>query len=79
MKQPRKDGSSEKPAGRKGSARPFLEDPEMGDEKDPAYRREMFETFKHMGCAPDDIRTDPKMKKEYAEWLKKPHAEEDHE
>jgi len=57
--------------------RPYLDDPEPGDENDPAYREEMFETFKSMGLTPDEIRTDDKFKADYADWLKKPHVEKE--
>jgi len=50
--------------------RPFHEDPEPGDENDPEYKEEMFETFKYMGWKPEQLR-DPKDQKEYADWLKK--------
>jgi hypothetical protein len=46
------------------------EDPELGDENDPEYKEEMFETYLYMGWKPTDLR-DPKDQKEYAEWLEK--------
>jgi hypothetical protein len=48
----------------------YDDDPELGDENDPAYREEMFETFRFMGCTPEDLK-DPLYRDEYAEWLKK--------
>lgn len=50
--------------------KPYNEDPEPGDENDPAYKEEMFETFKYMGWEPEDL-TDPKDQQEYAHWLKR--------
>lgn len=44
-------------------------DPEPGDENDPAYKEEMFHTFKAMKWAPEKL-TDPKEADEYREWLK---------
>jgi hypothetical protein len=52
--------------------RPYQEDPELGDENDPEYKQEMFETFKVMRWTPDEI-TDPQYRKEYAEWLEDHH------
>jgi hypothetical protein len=50
--------------------RPYLEDPELGDENDPEYRQEMLETFKSLGLTPADIKTDDKLRADYAAWLK---------
>lgn len=50
--------------------RPYVDDPVPGDEKDPEYREELFETFKVMRSRPEEI-VDKKMAKEYAEWLEK--------
>ena len=46
----------------------YEEDPEMGDENDPEYRNEMFETFKYMSVEPEELR-DPALRAEYAAWL----------
>ncbi len=54
--------------------REYVEDPEPGDENDPAYKLEMFETFKEMGWKPEDLTGDPKYAAEYAVWLKKQKA-----
>jgi hypothetical protein len=49
--------------------RPYVEDPEPGDENDPAYKEELFRTFQEMGWAPEELK-DPQDQQEYAEWLK---------
>lgn len=49
--------------------RPYDEDPELGDEDDPEYKEEIFETMKSMGWGPEKL-TDPAEREEYAEWLK---------
>jgi hypothetical protein len=51
--------------------RPYKDDPELGDENDPAYMLELFETAKAMGWGPEDIRTDEQFRADYAAWLKK--------
>lgn len=51
--------------------RPYFDDPELGDENDPAYREEQFETYKAMGWTPDDIKTDDVHRAAYAAWLRK--------
>jgi len=55
--------------------RPYKEDPELGDENDPAYKEEMFQTFKYMGWSPEQLK-DPKDQQEYADWLANSHGEE---
>lgn len=50
--------------------RPYEDDPVPGDENDPEYREELFETFKAMRTKPEEI-VDKRMAKEYAEWLEK--------
>ena len=47
----------------------YRDDPEPGDESDPAYKEELFETYKFMGLAPDMF-PDPEYRAEYAAWLK---------
>jgi len=49
---------------------PYLDDPEPGDENDPEYRLEMFETFKACKIPPEKITTDDAFRDEYAAWLK---------
>lgn len=51
--------------------REFQEDPELGDDTDPEYKLELFETYKEMGWKPENL-TDPQEQKEYADWLAKP-------
>lgn len=46
------------------------EDPELGDENDPDYRKEMFLTYEQMGTKPDEL-IDPKMREQYRAWLEK--------
>ena len=46
----------------------YEEDPEMGDENDPEYKAEMFETFGYMSVKPEELR-DPAFRAEYAAWL----------
>lgn len=48
---------------------PYDDDPELGDECDPEYTEEIFETMKSMGWEPEKL-PDPKERAEYAEWLK---------
>ena len=50
--------------------RPYIEDPEPGDENDIDYKLELFRTFKFMGLKPEDLRQDPKYAADYKEWLK---------
>ncbi len=50
--------------------RTYDEDPELEDENDPEFKEEMFQTFKHMGWTPDDLKN-PGDKQEYAAWLAK--------
>lgn len=52
----------------------YDEDPELGDENDPEYMNEIFETFKYMGWKPEDL-PDPKDQSEYAAWLKEADAQ----
>ena len=47
----------------------YEEDPVMGDENDPEYRAEMFETFKYIKVQPRELR-DQCLRLEYVEWLK---------
>jgi hypothetical protein len=47
----------------------YRDDPEPGDESDPAYKEELFETYRFMGWAPDMF-PDPEYRAEYAAWLK---------
>jgi hypothetical protein len=53
--------------------RPYKDEPELVDENDPAFREEMFQTFKHMKVKPEDLKED---REEYAAWLEKLHGEE---
>ena len=46
----------------------WFPDPEPGDENDPAYREEMFETFKFMKIKPEEL-ADPAYRAEYLKWL----------
>jgi hypothetical protein len=48
--------------------RRYEEDPVLGDEDDPSYMEEMFETFKELGWSPEKIQ-DEKYRKAYADWL----------
>lgn len=48
----------------------YGEDPELGDEKDPAYMEEIFSSYKHMGWEPEQLK-DPADQQEYRNWLKK--------
>lgn len=50
--------------------RPYVEDPAPGDENDPEYMDEVFQSFKYMKWKPEDLR-DLKDQKRYADWLKK--------
>jgi hypothetical protein len=50
----------------------FDADPELGqagDENDPEYQAEMFETFRAMRWKPEDLK-DLDYAQKYAEWLK---------
>ena len=49
----------------------YLDDPELGDEDDPEYREQLFETFQASGQEPEDVRTDDQFRADYAEFLKK--------
>jgi hypothetical protein len=49
--------------------RPYIEDPEPGDENDKSYREEMYATFQYMGLKPEDLRQDKKWADEYRQWL----------
>ena len=45
-------------------------DPEPKDENDPAYKEEMFQTFKSMRLKPEELTQDTEWAAEYGEWLK---------
>jgi len=45
----------------------YLEDPELGDDSDPTYREEMFETFYDLGKKPEDL--GPEWAADYKKWL----------
>ncbi len=46
----------------------YEEDPTLGNEDDPEYKAELFESFREMGWRPEDLK-DPQDQREYAEWL----------
>ncbi len=46
----------------------YEEDPEMGDENDPEYKAEMFETFRYMNVEPEEL-PNPAFRAEYVAWL----------
>ena len=48
----------------------FEDDPEPLDENDPEVKEELFQTMKHMGTNPSELK-DPVEAAEYAEWLGK--------
>ncbi len=48
--------------------RPYIDDPQPGDENDPEYLDEIFRTFQHMGWKPEDLQ-DKKDQDEYRKWL----------
>ncbi|WP_348263249.1 hypothetical protein P8935_01525 [Telmatobacter sp. DSM 110680] len=50
--------------------REMFDDPEPHDEDDPAYREEIFETMKAIGCVPESL-TDSEEAEEYRLWLEK--------
>ena len=47
-----------------------MDDPQLKDDNDPAYRDEMFETFKVMKVKPEEL-IDLDYRKRYAKWLEK--------
>jgi hypothetical protein len=48
----------------------MFSDPEPLDENDPEVKEEMFETYKFMRVAPEDLKTaSEEERREYAEWL----------
>jgi hypothetical protein len=55
---------------------PGYGDPELGNEDDPEYKEELFETYRDMGWKPEEL-TDAKYREEYAEWLKLPRVEDE--
>lgn len=48
----------------------FRDDPELGDENDPEYKEEMFQTYKAMEWKPEDLKH-PEDQGEYADWLQR--------
>jgi hypothetical protein len=56
--------------------RPYFDDPEPGDMTDPAYREEMFKTYKYGNIKPSEI-VDPGVRADYEKWLEKPDVEEE--
>ena len=52
-------------------------DPEPGNEDDPEYKEELFNTMKAMGWKPEDLTNNPKGAAEYARWLKRQQREEE--
>ena len=48
----------------------WFPDPEPGDENDPAYKEEMFETLKFMKIKPEEL-VDLVYRAQYIKWLGK--------
>lgn len=46
----------------------YQEDPDLGDENDPAYKEEMFRFFQIRGWTPEDLK-DKTYAEEYGKWL----------
>ena len=47
----------------------YPEDPQLGDESNPKYRRAMFVTYAACGLKPEDLTNIP-LRAEYEAWLK---------
>lgn len=47
----------------------YQDDPEPGDENDPSYSEELFETYRAMDVKPDEF-PEPEYREKYAAWLK---------
>ena len=50
--------------------RPWKDDPDMGDMGNKTYRNEIFQSLKDDNVPPEHL-PDLKLRKQYADWLKK--------
>jgi hypothetical protein len=49
----------------------YVDDPTPGDENDPEYQEEMFDTFQSLGWKPEDLNEDDPWRELYRKWLEK--------